>query len=70
MPTQDSPHILSERTVRESERPVVVSIPNLHSTNGWQVNLEREGEVVRAIHITCSCGEQLSIECEYDSSGK
>lgn len=70
MPTQDSPHILNERSIQDGARPVVVSIPDVHESNGWQINLERDGDIIRVIHIGCSCGEQLSIQCDYSSTKK
>jgi hypothetical protein len=34
---------------------------------GPRVELVREGGVVRAIDVTCSCGERLRIVCEYET---
>lgn len=30
------------------------------------IELVREGGVVRAIDITCGCGEKIRVVCEYD----
>lgn len=70
MSAPDSPHILNERSVREGARPVVVSIPDAHSASDWQINLERDGDIIRVIHIACCCGKQLSIQCDYSSTKK
>ena len=32
-----------------------------------KVELVREGGVVRAIDVTCACGERLRIVCEYET---
>ncbi len=32
---------------------------------GPQVRLVQEGDVVRAIHVACTCGEEIVIRCEY-----
>jgi hypothetical protein len=32
-----------------------------------QIELVREGGVVRAIDVICGCGERLRIVCEYDA---
>ncbi len=32
-----------------------------------RVEVVREGGVVRAIDVTCPCGERLRIVCEYES---
>lgn len=29
------------------------------------VELVREGDVIQAIEITCSCGERINIRCDY-----
>ncbi|MCS6864653.1 MAG: hypothetical protein RMJ56_17635 [Gemmataceae bacterium] len=30
-----------------------------------QLKVIRDGDVVRAIQITCTCGQQMIIQCEY-----
>lgn len=30
------------------------------------IELVRDGEVVRAMDITCSCGEHIIVRCDYD----
>jgi hypothetical protein len=37
------------------------------ATSGPRVELIREGGVVRAIDVTCGCGERLRIVCEYEA---
>lgn len=37
-----------------------------HSTGQPSVELVREGDVVKAIDITCSCGEKMRIWCSYE----
>ncbi len=32
-----------------------------------QVRLLREGGVLRALEVRCSCGERLTVELDYDS---
>lgn len=34
---------------------------------GPKVELVREGGVIRAIDVTCTCGERLRIVCEYET---
>ncbi len=38
------------------------------STREPQVELVRDGDVVRSIRITCSCGETLVLDCDYNSA--
>ncbi len=51
---------VSDETVRIG-RPVE---PEPHSE--VKVQLVREDGVIRAIDITCACGERIRIRCEYD----
>jgi hypothetical protein len=37
-----------------------------HPTGQHSVELVREGDVVKAIDITCSCGEKMRIWCSYE----
>jgi hypothetical protein len=30
-----------------------------------QISIIKEGDTVRAIEVTCSCGEKIRLECEY-----
>jgi hypothetical protein len=30
-----------------------------------KVEVVREGDAIRAIHITCTCGEKIAIRCDY-----
>ena len=34
--------------------------------SGPTVELLREGNVIRAIDITCSCGQRIRVHCSYD----
>ena len=43
-----------------------VSIPTGVEHQQTQVNLIREGDVIREIEVTCSCGEVLRLNCLYD----
>jgi hypothetical protein len=42
-----------------------IAVPHGGSHDSMQVQLIREGSVVRAIEITCSCGQQLRLDCQY-----
>jgi hypothetical protein len=51
---------LSDETVRIGP-PVE---PQAHSE--VKIQLVREDGVIRAIDVTCACGERIRIRCEYD----
>ncbi|MFP6766204.1 MAG: hypothetical protein VB858_21405 [Planctomycetaceae bacterium] len=59
------------RVIRQSDlsnplEPDSVSIPTGVEHQQTQVNLIREGDVIREIEVTCSCGEVLRLNCQYD----
>ncbi len=31
-----------------------------------QVELVRDGDIIRAIDVTCTCGEKIRLRCSYD----
>jgi hypothetical protein len=37
------------------------------AATGPQVEVVREGTVVRVIDVTCACGERIRIVCEYEA---
>lgn len=56
----------SHRVVQTNE---VARVGSSHVHGGAQptVELIREGDVVKAIDVTCSCGEKIRIWCSYTS---
>jgi hypothetical protein len=43
-----------------------VAIPAGPGHQQTEVHLIREGDIVREIEVTCSCGEVLRLLCQYD----
>jgi hypothetical protein len=71
---------LVEKFVRDETRNVVpgsrvvssgevtcVGVPHAHERQQPVIELIREGDVVTAIDVTCSCGEKLRLWCSYES---
>ncbi len=56
------PHVVA------SGRPAHVRIPAASSLKQPQLELIREGDWIRAIDVTCACGEKVRIVCEYETS--
>jgi hypothetical protein len=67
--------------VRTSHVPATAVVPGsrVHSVNeairigptkpgakAPRVELIRENDIVRALEITCSCGERIVVRCDYD----
>jgi hypothetical protein len=61
--------VLSGRRVRRADRPVPVghtaSEPDVQTSSGAQIRLLRDGDVIRAIEVTCTCGERIVLDCIY-----
>lgn len=59
--------IPSGRVVKDTA-PIRISVPQQGGAGNSGVRLEREGDLVRAIEVTCSCGEQIRLICDYQSA--
>jgi len=53
------------RVVRTNEVACVGS-PHSHERQQPVLELIREGEVITAIDVTCSCGEKIRLWCSYE----
>jgi hypothetical protein len=42
-----------------------VSVPGSEAPSQPQVKLVRSGDVIQAIEITCTCGQQIRLKCSY-----
>jgi hypothetical protein len=52
--------------VRVSDEAVPIGAPSRGESVGEpKIQLVREGGVIRAIEVICSCGELIRIRCEY-----
>lgn len=64
--------ILSSAAIRLAEEPAIIGRPMALAKPApapkHEVKLEliREGDVVRVIELTCSCGEKHRIRCDFD----
>ena len=59
------------RTVRvePGATAVGVSPPRAHMTPGTcalHIELVRDGDVIQAIDVTCTCGQKIRLRCLYD----
>ncbi|MBP3960903.1 hypothetical protein J8F10_37250 [Gemmata sp. G18] len=60
-----SPVVRATR-VRVSEEAVRIGAPVPPGASGEPtVRIIREGDVIQALEVTCSCGERVRIRCEY-----
>lgn len=61
---QPSGQIISGHQVRVAAQPIVVTERSLDGAP--QVQLKRDGNRIKEIHIRCGCGELIILDCEYD----
>lgn len=57
--------ILPGHSVRVSETVASVPIPRLDHGAEPRIELIREGDVIKAIDITCGCGQRIRLHCAY-----
>jgi hypothetical protein len=58
--------LVSADRVRVSEEAVLIGVPRAGESRGEpKIQLVREGGVIRAIEVVCSCGELIRIRCDY-----
>jgi hypothetical protein len=63
---RDVPHaILPGHRVVQTTEVARIGAPHVGTAEEATVELIREGDVVKAIDITCSCGEKIRIWCSY-----
>lgn len=58
-------HVIPAQCVRVSGEPARVPVPGVTESAEPKVELIRQGDVVQAIDITCSCGERIRLKCVY-----
>lgn len=58
--------VVPANRVRVTDEAVVIGVPRSNETRGEpKIQLVREGGVIRAIEVICSCGELIRIRCDY-----
>jgi hypothetical protein len=67
----DPSHVISANRVRVGTDSAVIGLPRLHEKPKTDkptepvVKLNRDGDVIRSIEVTCTCGERIVINCVY-----
>lgn len=61
------PHVvLSGNRVRQSDETTLVGVPRQGVGHGATVELVKEGDVIKAIDVTCGCGQKTRVWCVYE----
>ena len=58
--------VVPGQCVRVGSERTRVSIPASQEQAEAHVEIIRDGKVVQAIEITCSCGQHIRISCDYE----
>jgi hypothetical protein len=67
----DPSHVISASRVRVGKDSAVIGLPRLPEKPKVEkpaepvVKLNRDGDVIRSIEVTCTCGERIVINCVY-----
>ncbi len=62
------PHVIVPGSrVRQSAELAPVGVPRQVNNDGTTVELVKEGDLVRAIDVTCACGQKIRVWCAYES---
>jgi hypothetical protein len=64
--TESGSLVVPAKRVRVSDETVSIGVPRAGETRSEpKIQLVREGGVIRAIEVICSCGELIRIRCDY-----
>jgi len=61
--------VVPARSVRARDVAAPIGPPRADGTTEPQVELVREGGVVRAVDFTCGCGQRHRLRCVYEQEG-
>lgn len=57
--------VVPSQCVRVSRETTRVSIPGHGSADVPRIELILEGEFIKAIDVTCTCGQRIRLSCAY-----
>jgi hypothetical protein len=63
-------HVVPAGHVRESGLRVKLSVPGHGGLDEPILEVVREGDVVRALDIICSCGQRIRVLCDYEGTAE
>jgi hypothetical protein len=58
-------NVIAARHVQVAAEPLALVAPGAEACAEPQVNVIRDGEVVRAIEVVCPCGQRIVLDCIY-----
>jgi hypothetical protein len=68
MPNAKSCSVISRKWIRGESGITPVGRPRPPHDGGPQIEVFREGNVVKQVHVHCSCGEVITLECSYEAN--
>ena len=67
---QDTQSVVPGRRIRVNDQAPRVIIPPSMEQKPPQLELIRKDDVVQAIQVTCTCGQCMRLDLEYESAGQ
>ena len=64
-PEVGSRDVVPSQCVRVSKETTRVSVPRHGAGDEPRIELIREGEFIKAIDVTCTCGQRIRLSCVY-----
>jgi len=59
--------VITAEHVNLAEEPARINLPHAGHVKGEpRIELIRDGDIIRAIEVICSCGERIRLRCDYE----
>ena len=65
---QSARTVIPGQRIRVTPQAATVAVPGPECFDDVTVDVVRNGERIEAINISCTCGRQLRLVCEYQQS--
>lgn len=65
MTSSGSSTVIPGNLVRSAPQIVSVTVPSDRADHEIQMELERKDGLITALNITCNCGQQIRLVCDY-----
>ncbi len=64
---QNKAAVINAAHVHLGDEPARINLPHSgHPKGEPRIELIRDGDIIRAIEVICSCGERIRLRCDYE----